>query len=144
MILRKGAFICVDPAGRGQWVLTPMEIGFLGNTGPDPLENHKPTTPAGNVGPSFARQQNGASLARWWWHTFSSVALGYSLSSSTKETNPRCQCWFGLPSEKKTFWISACKRSNQNDFVYGELGRVPLQNMFFHSGITFLFIILEA
>ena len=25
--------------------------GFLGNTGPDPLKNHKATTPAFNVGP---------------------------------------------------------------------------------------------
>ena len=32
--------------------------GFLRNTGPDSLENHKATKPAFNVGPSSARQRN--------------------------------------------------------------------------------------
>ena len=32
-------------------------IGFLSNTGPDPLKNYKTTEPAFNVGPSSARQQ---------------------------------------------------------------------------------------
>ena len=33
-------------------------IGFHSNTGPDPLENHKATKPAFNVGPSSARKRN--------------------------------------------------------------------------------------
>ena len=33
-------------------------IGFLSNTGPEFLENHKATKPAFNVGPSLARQRN--------------------------------------------------------------------------------------
>ena len=33
-------------------------IGFLSNTGPDPLKNHKGTKPAFNVGPPSARQRN--------------------------------------------------------------------------------------
>ena len=33
-------------------------IGFLSNTGPDPLKNHKATKPAFNVGLSSARQRN--------------------------------------------------------------------------------------
>ena len=41
---------------------TPREnhkkIGFLSNTGPDPLKNQKATKPAFNVGPSSARQRN--------------------------------------------------------------------------------------
>ena len=32
--------------------------GFLSNTSPDSLENHKATKPAFNVGPSSARQRN--------------------------------------------------------------------------------------
>ena len=32
--------------------------GFLSNTGPDPLKNHKATKPAFNVWPSSARQRN--------------------------------------------------------------------------------------
>ena len=42
---------------------SPLEkhksIGFLINTGSDPLKNHKATRPAFNVGPSSARQGNG-------------------------------------------------------------------------------------
>ena len=32
-------------------------IGFVSNTGPDPLKNHKATKPAFNVEPSSARQR---------------------------------------------------------------------------------------
>ena len=50
-----------DPEG-GQGVWTPLEnhknIGFLGNTGPDPQINHKATKPAFNFGPLSACQQN--------------------------------------------------------------------------------------
>ena len=49
---------CADPEG-GQGVRSPSlknhkNIGFLCNTGPDPLNNHKAT----NVGPSSACQRN--------------------------------------------------------------------------------------
>ena len=33
-------------------------IGFLSNTGPDPLKFHKATKPAFNFGPSLACQRN--------------------------------------------------------------------------------------
>ena len=33
-------------------------LGFLSNTGQDPLNNHKATKPALNVGPLSARQRN--------------------------------------------------------------------------------------
>ena len=52
---------CVDPEV-GQGVQTPLKnhknMGFLSNTGLDPLKNHKATEPAFNVRPSSARQQN--------------------------------------------------------------------------------------
>ena len=35
-----------------------QNIGFLSNTGPDPLKNHNATIPAFNDGPSLARQGN--------------------------------------------------------------------------------------
>ena len=35
-----------------------QNIGFLSNSGPDPLKNYKATEPAFNVGPSSARQGN--------------------------------------------------------------------------------------
>ena len=37
-------------------------IGLLSNTDPDPLENHKATKPAFNVGLSSARQRNAIKL----------------------------------------------------------------------------------
>ena len=49
--------------GGGTGVQDPPEksqksIGFLNNTGPYPLKNHKATKQAFNVGPFSARQQN--------------------------------------------------------------------------------------
>ena len=51
---------CVDPEGKGgQGVRTPpppknrKNIGFLSNTGPDPLKNPNATKPAFNVVPSI-------------------------------------------------------------------------------------------
>ena len=47
--------------GQGVGGLDPLKnhknIGFLSNTGSDPLKIHKATKPAFNVGPSSARQQ---------------------------------------------------------------------------------------
>ena len=40
---------------------TPEKLqnyGFISNTCPDPLKNHKATKPAFNIGPSSARQRN--------------------------------------------------------------------------------------
>ena len=42
-------FICADTERVPK---KSQNIGFLSNTGPDPLENHKATKPAFNVGPS--------------------------------------------------------------------------------------------
>ena len=49
----EGPISCADPVG-GQGVRTPSpenhkNIGFLSNTGPDPLKNYKATKPAFNV-----------------------------------------------------------------------------------------------
>ena len=61
-----------DPEG-GQGVRTPLpeksqkNIGFLSNTGPNPLKNHKATKPAFNVGPFI-------------------VTFASSITSSTKKT----------------------------------------------------------
>ena len=42
-------------------------IGFLSNTGPDPLGNYKATMPAFNIGPSKVRQRNVIKMAFRWW-----------------------------------------------------------------------------
>ena len=41
-------------------------IGFLGNTGLDPLKKHKATKPTFNVGPSSSRQRNVVLMAFRW------------------------------------------------------------------------------
>ena len=54
------SFTCPDPEG-GQGVRkNHKNIGFLSNTGLDPLKNNKTTKPVFNVGPSFRRMaENG-------------------------------------------------------------------------------------
>ena len=53
---------CADPeggtGGSGPPLKNHKNIGFLSNTGSDPLENHKATKPAFIVGPSSARHRN--------------------------------------------------------------------------------------
>ena len=61
-----------DPEGGGSGVRPPpsenhQNIGFLCNTDPDPMENHKATEPAFNVGVSSACQRNAISMALRWW-----------------------------------------------------------------------------
>ena len=62
VILQKKGPACTDPEGWDRGVQTSLEyhkaIGFLSNTGPDPMENHKATKPAFNVGPLSALQRN--------------------------------------------------------------------------------------
>ena len=43
--------------GSGHTLKNHKNIGFLSNSGPDPLKNHEATEPAFNVGPSSARQR---------------------------------------------------------------------------------------
>ena len=47
---------CADPEGVG--LKNHKNIGFLSNSGPDPLKNYEATDPVFNVGPSSARQRN--------------------------------------------------------------------------------------
>ena len=55
-----------DPEG-GKGVWTPLKnhknIGFLCNTGPDPLKNHKTTKTAVNVWPLSVQQRIAVSMA---------------------------------------------------------------------------------
>ena len=61
-------------------------IGFLSNTGPDPLKNYKAAKPAFNVGPSSARQRN--AIKRRADDGPLIVVFGSSLPSSTKKNGP--------------------------------------------------------
>ena len=70
---------------------SPLEshknIGFLINTVPDPLKNHKATKPAFNLGPSPACQRNAILMAFCWWASDVPlfVVFGSFLPSSTKK-----------------------------------------------------------
>ena len=44
--------------GSGLPLKNHKDIGFISNSGPDPLKNHKATKPVFNVGQSSARQRN--------------------------------------------------------------------------------------
>ena len=75
--------------GGGTRGLDPPEksqnIGFLNNTGPDPLKNHKATKSAFNIGPSTAHMRN-AILMAFHWHADDIsllVVIGSPLPSST-------------------------------------------------------------
>ena len=71
--------------GGGQGVRTPPEnhknIGFLRNTCPDPLTNHKATEPVFNVGPSWIRQRNAIYSAIWILHVPYEAPRGEGLCS---------------------------------------------------------------
>ena len=91
----------IQRGGPGVW--TPLKnhknIGFLCNSGPDPLKNYEATKPAFNVGQSSACQQN-AILMVFCWRADDGpfiVVFGSSHHSSTKKKK-QCQSW--TPSDK--------------------------------------------
>ena len=67
-------------------------IGFLGNTGPDPLTNHKATKPAFNIGSSSARQRNAILMAFRWRANVGPliVVFGSSLQHQRKKHSRAC------------------------------------------------------
>ena len=79
---------CADPEGGGTGGLqNHKNIGFLFNTGPDPLKNHKATKPAFIVVPSSACQRNAISMTFRWRADDgpNKAVLGSSIPPSTKK-----------------------------------------------------------
>ena len=75
-----------DKGSGPPWKIT--KIGFLSNTGPDPLKNCKATTrPKFNVKPSLGRQRNPIKMAFCWRADDSPLLVVFwsSLLSSTKK-----------------------------------------------------------
>ena len=71
------------------WKIT-KNTGFLSNTSPDPMGNHKTTKPAFNVWPPSARQRNLVQMAfRWgrWWPSHSCIWI-LSLTIKTSKLDP--------------------------------------------------------
>ena len=79
-------------------------IGFLCNTCPDYLKNHKATKPAFNVGPSSARQRNAISMAFRW--RADDVPFKAEFGSSPPPPQlKKNQIWTPPPPPSdKTFW----------------------------------------
>ena len=82
-----------DPEGGGGRRSVPppeksQKIGFLSNTDPDSLKDHKATKPEFNVGPSSARQRNAIKMAFRWRADDGPplVVFGSSLLSPTNKT----------------------------------------------------------
>ena len=81
-------------------------IGFLSNTGPYPLEYHKATKPAFNVGPLSDRLKKHHLMAFRWRANDSSplVVFQSSLPTSAKKTLSECQFSWTPPFDK-LLWI---------------------------------------
>ena len=88
-------------------------------------------------------------------HKFTDISPKHSLEIFDKLITPILtyggEIWgFSKPVQQERVHLQFCKkllgikRSSQNDFVYGELGRAPLQNKVFFSVVNFWFKILEA
>ena len=60
-------YVRIQRGGRGSGTPPPLKkqkaIGFLSNTDPDTLKNHKATQPTLNVGSSSARERNAILMA---------------------------------------------------------------------------------
>ena len=98
---REGGIASPDPPP----LKNHKNIGFLSNTGPDPLKILKATKPAFQcwaiIGLPTKPHFNGVSLVGPWWPIYSHIWVLYP---STKKKK-RYQIW--TPSDK-TFWICAC------------------------------------
>ena len=57
---------CADPEGGVPPLENYKNIGFLSNTGLDPLKNHKATKPVFNVRPSSTRQRSAIQITFRW------------------------------------------------------------------------------
>ena len=81
--------------------------GYLCNTCPDPLKNHKITKPALNVWPSLARPRNVISMVFCCWVNDGPLIVVFRSSPHKlkKTKQKKGQSW--TPSDK-TFWICAC------------------------------------
>ena len=106
-----GNTTCVNPEG-GQGVRTPQlvnhkAIGLLSDTDPDPLENHKPTKTAFNIGPLSARQRNAIKMAFRWWDDDGPL-LVYLNPLSAHQLKKKNKVKFELDPSDKTFSIHAC------------------------------------
>ena len=97
--------------GSGLPLKTHKEVGFLSNTGPDPLKITKLPSQHSMLGHNRHASEtplNGALLASRWWPVYSGIwILPPLINLKTKTQKKQGQSW--TPSDK-TFWIRACSR----------------------------------
>ena len=81
-------------------------IGFLSNTGPDPLKNHKATIQCrAIIGTPAKRHLNGVSLVNRRWPAYSDILILPPLIKLKKKIKKTLN--IVSPSDK-TFWIRSC------------------------------------
>ena len=93
----------------------------LSNTGMDPLNNHKATKPAFNVGPSLARQRNAIEMVLRWRADDDTLCSGIWTPSPTYKRRKRCQSWSPLKQLSGSAHVLCIKRgpgcSHPDDLV---------------------------
>ena len=122
--------------GSGSPLKNHKNMGFLSNTGPDPLKNHKATKSAFNFEPLSAHQRNtilnGISLVGRWWPELIVVFVLDPLSPLKPPPHPpppkknkkkTHQCW--TPSDK-TLWICPWCIAFVNSFDAGQAQQYDL------------------
>ena len=107
-----------DPPGK-----SPKNIGFLSNTGPDPLKNHKATEPAFNFGPISTRQQikwrfaGGQMMAGLKWYLLgSSLPSKRKKKKQAKKKKKHWQRW--TPLTKLSNSVHVADRVNAKNVIY--------------------------
>ena len=116
--------------GQGVWI--PLKdhknIGFLSNTGPDPLNNHNATKSAFNVGPLLACQQNAIYMPFRWRADDGPLLVVFGSPHQLKNVVK-----IDTPSPEKTFWIRACHLSDIDDKQHGHLADESCQSFYRYS-----------
>ena len=151
MIFRKGGNLPgnLDFVFNGQKIEIVKKFVYLGitfTTGGSFNETHK--TLSGQALKAIFK------LNQYLYH-FTDLSPNHILDLFDKLIRPilcyGAQVWgFSNPVQQERVYLQFCKKllgvkkSTQNDFVYGELGRVPLKNDIFYMIINYWFKILES
>ena len=95
-------------------------IGFLSNTGPDPLKNQKATKPALNVGPSLVRKWNAIYMKLCWWANDDQLLMVFGSGHQVKNKNRKRQDFEKKQQQKP---MDSLKNINSGEFPPNKINR---------------------